>query len=81
MKHYAKAIESEHGLKRITDIADVKAGDILASPYTTKSGDSGHIMIADESSRELAADFTPAGMTRYVVRIVDSTSSMHSAPD
>ncbi len=81
VKHYAKAIENEHGFKRITDISDVRAGDILASPYTTKSGDSGHVMIADESPRELAADFSPAGMTRYVVRIVDSTSSKHGAPD
>lgn len=69
-----------------TSVADIEAGDILASAYTM-SGDTGHVMTVRSITLAAANTTLPSGKTitgvgavnRYEVDVYDATKSPHGA--
>jgi hypothetical protein len=81
---YHDNIEFQNNFQRIQRAADVRRGDILASKYLDKtSGGTGHTMIAASAPvlRSIPTKPLIEGTVQYEVRIIDSTSSPHSAGD
>ena len=79
---YHDAIVEGRGFSRVTKVADLKAGDLLAIKYLTRTGNSGHLMLAVDAPRRVSA--TPPqvdGTTQWVVTVVDSSESGHGPTD
>ncbi|MFF5477697.1 hypothetical protein ACFY5C_10215 [Streptomyces sp. NPDC012935] len=80
-EQYQKAIakDSTQNFDRVTDVAAIRAGDIIAVDYdpTASTSPSGHVMIATGSSAGEDNTDTDPGTTEYVFPVVDSTSSRH----
>jgi hypothetical protein len=76
------AIVAEKGFQRITRIARIAPGDILAVKYPPGSHPTGHVMLVVEAPQPRRA--TPpelAGTQQYEVLIIDSSRSGHGPAD
>lgn len=79
---YHDTIEAENGFTRITQIDNIKPGDILAAKYLSGSSASGHVMIAKTSPTLRTASAPLAnGTTQYELVVMDSSSSHHGEND
>ncbi|MGE0039605.1 MAG: hypothetical protein AB7H88_14560 [Vicinamibacterales bacterium] len=79
---YHDTIEAQNGFDRVTTIADVRAGDILAIEYTDGSGSSGHVaVIVDAPKARAASAPVVAGLDQFEVMVVDASASYHGWDD
>jgi hypothetical protein len=75
---YYEQILAGNRFRQISNIGDVRPGDVLAINYTDRSG-SGHLVIIEGSPVELATPIRPLvpDTTQYALPIIDSTSTAH----
>lgn len=91
---YHDAIEAEDGFIRITDIAELQVGDVLALAYNDAGctevtcgsvktcTNSGHVMIVS-SAPALRTATAPviANTSQYELKVIDSSSAFHGSGD
>lgn len=75
-------IEDENGFVRLTQIADIEAGDVIAIRYPEGSATTGHVAtVRGPAVVRIATLPVVPGTTQYEVPIVDSSSSGHGPTD
>ncbi|XYI01430.1 hypothetical protein ACMHYB_17440 [Sorangium sp. So ce1128] len=80
---YYDNIVAEHYFTRVTNVADIAAGDLLAINHVVNASGtvtySGHAAVILEPATQLPTALSPiyAGTKQYAVRIADATSSSH----
>ncbi len=76
------AIAAGRGFDRVTRIADVRPGDVLAIKYPAGSKPTGHVLLA--ASRPVARRATEpvvAGTEQYEIEVIDSSHTGHGPTD
>jgi hypothetical protein len=79
---YVEAIQQEIGFNRITQINELRAGDIIAMRYPPGSQNTGHIVLVEQPPQPLEARPPMVENTlQWQVAIIDSTSIPHGQGD
>jgi hypothetical protein len=76
------AIAAGHGFDRVSRIADIRPGDVLAIKYPPGSHPTGHVLLA--ASRPEARHATEpvvAGTEQYEIEVIDSSHTGHGPTD
>lgn len=76
------AIAAGRGFDRVTRIADIRPGDVLAIKYPAGSKPTGHVLVA--ASRPVARRATEpvvAGTEQYEIEVIDSSHTGHGPTD
>ena len=79
-EYYAAVVNQLH-YQRITSLASIARGDLIAIIYGTGSGDpTGHTAFVNTLPAPMSSPAKPilSGTTQYVVEVVDSTSVVHT---
>jgi hypothetical protein len=82
--HEAIADQNNKRFTRITNIKDVRPGDIFAVKYAVRSSDNtGHVMLVDAAPKEIKEDRkeVEGAVKQWQVRIIDSSMSAHGSTD
>jgi hypothetical protein len=83
-KRYFDAIGVQKGFDRVENVADIRAGDILAVAYLKnyKGKATGHVMLAAGDVRRLEARApVVAGTAQWEVAVIDSAINGHGPAD
>ncbi len=79
---YHDAIVEGRGFTRLTSVADLRAGDLIAIKYLTRHDNTGHIMLLVEPARRMNP--VPPyvdGTAQWSVTVIDSSESGHGSAD
>jgi len=79
---YHDAIVVQKGFVAIPDIRNVRPGDILAVKYLHRKDNTGHVMLAVDAPRPMAAKKPLVdGTQQWQVTVIDSSKSGHGPTD
>jgi len=81
-RHYHDAIAEGKGFSRLRSVTELKAGDLIAIKYLTRTDNTGHIMLVAEAPQRMsAAPPFVNGTTQWSVVVIDSSGSGHGPLD
>ncbi len=76
------AIVAGHGFDRITRIADIRPGDVLAIKYPPGNKPTGHVLLAaSRPTPRHATEPVVAGTEQYEIEVIDSSHTGHGPTD
>jgi len=76
------AIVAGHGFDRVTRIADIRPGDVLAIKYPAGSKPTGHVLLAaSRPTPRHATEPVVAGTEQYEIEVIDSSHTGHGPTD
>lgn len=83
--NYYDAIIAGNGFKSITQVSDMKPGDLIALNYIDAAEhdeNTGHCLLVDELPKAITAkDIELPNTTQYSIRVIDSTEDPHGSGD